>query len=562
MHKKYQLRNETTTRLVAPRILVCGALCLLLGAGLSVAGTPDGFSLSGRHGEPAISAGDGVCPVRYAVDSPSEYEPEQSAAGAVRYSAVDSEEAMPAKGTSDAKPLWLTLSDMNPAERQNAHISFEAFDTGNIALLDRLKQAADLWNGGDTSTAVTIVRTLEDAGRSFAVGISWKAPRGPAKMNSTAVGSHGSAHNPHLDGHKASGNVFIAIEDADGGDFMRVYFSSDGGGTWAETWSAHVAGGNTILDISGVVVGDYFYVTYAVGSIPGSAWVLRIHASTGIRDMTFNTTGSIEAFDSTPNDIVELQLTSNQDDNNNRLYLFSILSNDTLALLVTDEDGGDGSLAWTPVVTGVTNAADNLDVAYNAGNETGDTILFAIYRVIGVTTDRIHALRINTAMICNTTDLSRYYGSSDLHISAYRNEVMAVYEYSNGGTSWILYGVSFNGGGLWYEGILDNGSEGNCYQPNVTLRRGGGVVVAYQRDLVGDDLIFMLTRPYTDTYWSTPAEVVTDADLSLGTAVELQALPKGGPGVIWFSFDNYAHFDQTERIWRNSFENGDTVDWD
>ncbi len=556
MHRKYHHRNEGKTRCATTRILVCGALCILVGAGLSFAGTPDDFSLSGRPGETAISAGDGVCPVRYASDGPSEFEPEQSATGAVRYSAVNSEEAMPAETISDPKPLWQTLGDMNPAERQNAHLNFEAFDNGDMALLDRLSQAADLWNGGDTSTAVTIIRTLEDAGSAFAVGISWKAPRAPAKMNSTTIGSHGSAHNPHLDGHKASGNAFIAMQDADGGEYLRVYFSSDGGGTWAETWSAYATTGNTILDIGGVVVGDYFYVTYAVSSLPRSAWVIRIHASTGIKDTTFNTTGSIEAFNSTPNDIVALQLTSNQDDLNNRLYLFSILSNGTLALVWTDHNGGDGSQVWAPVVTGVTNAADNLDVAYNVGLGSGDTGLFAVYRGDD---NNIYAYRIDTSLVGDTTNLTAYWGN-DLHISAYRNHVVIVYQYDNDGSNGIRYRVSYNGGDVWGFGTLDDGSNGECYSADVTLRRGGGIIIAYQRDLVGDDLMFMRTRTYANTPWSNIV-AVTDSDLSIGTAVALEALPKGGPGVIWFSFDEYAHFDQTPIIWRNGFEFGDTMGW-
>ncbi len=467
---------------------MCGVLCMLLGAGLSVAGTPDGFSLSGRPGEPAISAGDGVCPVRYVAEGPSEFEPEQPATGAVRYSAVDSEEAMPSEGTADAKPLWLTLGEMNPAERQNAHLNFEAFDSGDMALADRLSQAADLWNGGDTSTAVTLIRTLEDAGRSFAVGISWKAARAPAKMNSTAIGTHGSADNPHLDGHSASGNAFIAMEDTDGGNYWRVYFSSDGGGTWAETYAWTAATGNTIRDIGGAVVGDYFYVTYASVQIPYSARVRRFHASTGASDGTFNTVGWMEAFDSDPNGIVALQLTSNQDDNN------------------------------------------------------------------------IYAYRIDTSLVSDTTNLAPYFGGNDLHISAYRHHVVIVHQYDAGGTLGIKYRVSYNGGDVWGVGTLDTGSNGNCYSPDVTLRRGSGIIIAYQRDLVGDDLMFMRTRTYANTPWSNIV-AVTDADLSWGKAVGLEALPDGGPGIIWFSSNDYAHFDQTPIIWRSNFEFGDTMGW-
>ncbi|RLE20343.1 MAG: hypothetical protein DRJ65_18460, partial [Acidobacteria bacterium] len=89
---------------------------------------------------------------------------------------------------------------------------------------------------------------------------------------------------------------------------------------------------------------------------------------------------------------------------------------------------------------------------------------------------------------------------------------------------------------------------------------GSGIIIAYQRDLVGDDLMFMRTRTYANTPWSNIV-AVTDADLSWATAVGLEALPEGGPGIIWFSSSAYPHFDQTPIIWRSNFEFGDTMGW-
>jgi len=56
----------------------------------------------------------------------------------------------------------------------------------------------------------------------------------------------------------------------------------------------------------------------------------------------------------------------------------------------------------------------------------------------------------------------------------------------------------------------------------------------------------------------------------LGTGLSIAGASEGytyrktvaGPGVIWFSLDDYAHFDQTPIIWRNNFEFGDTMGWD
>ena len=138
-------------------------------------------------------------------------------------------------GISQAQPLWRTLSDMSAAERHNAHIEFEALESGESSLQLQLNNAAAWWNRGATADAVGVVRSLEESFRAFAFGVSWKSPKLTAKVNGAALSAHGNSFNPHLDAHNGTANLLIAMQDVDSSYHWRVYFSTDGGMNWAET---------------------------------------------------------------------------------------------------------------------------------------------------------------------------------------------------------------------------------------------------------------------------------------------------------------------------------------
>ncbi|RLE17175.1 MAG: hypothetical protein DRJ65_23160 [Acidobacteria bacterium] len=385
-----------------------------------------------------------------------------------------------------------------------------------------------------------------------------ESARPPEKILGGAINARTGCSNLHLDAHNDSGNLFLAMLDTGGGNNLGVYFSSDHGRTWAESYSANWGSSGSWIDIGGRVVGDYYYLTYAYSGYPGSARVRRFDALTGQFDLGFGGGGAwLEVFNAGTANVVELALASNHGDADTRLYLVSILSDGSLKFFWTDQDGGDGTLGWTEIDTGITNAADHLDVSFNPHQSVNTTgYLFASYRG---TDDNIWIFR-RMSWGNDATNLAPYFGDG-VHVSAFGDHVVVVYTYSNSGASAVAYKISYNSGDTWLLGLIDPGAEGDAYQPDVTLRRGGGIVVAFQRDSAGDDLVFLRSRSYSGPDWSETT-AATDVAMAIESEIELQALPEGGLGLVTLHTNSIPWFDQTPLIFRSSFELGDTVGWD
>ncbi len=370
------------------------------------------------------------------------------------------------------------------------------------------------------------------------------------EVNSRQISTADYGSNPDLDWHEGTGNLFITMPRFESEYSWHVYYSNDNGRTWSETFSS-----SSKFDIqhkiSGIVTGDYFYVAYPSLDEHG-AIVRRFNASTGALDNGF---GSNEVF-SEPGVVVKhLELASNQND---RLYLFSILSDGTLKFNWTDQDGGTGSAPWGEVDTGVTDASQYLDVSYVEGHSVLGSFLVAVYRGgQGQVSVFQQSLSSNS-----TTLLDGNSSNTVVRVSAYGDFVVVVYDYSyGGGADGVKYQISYDGGDSWTWGTIDDGSGGDAYQADVTLRRGGGIVVAYTRVDNGVS-VFQRTRDYpSGSAWSDPV-AVTDNQRQGYKENEVENLPEGGPGIIsFFNSGVIAQFDQTPMIWKNGFELGDTVGW-
>lgn len=489
--------------------LLCGILCLQLGVGMSSAQMPADNGVGGA--KPGI--------------------------------------------ISRPEPLWRTLSDMTPAEKRNARIEFETLNAADAPLQARLNQAAEQWNRGEAADAIAVVKFLEEGFGAFAMGISWRLPKRTGKMNGEALSAHGNSFNPHLDAHNGTSNLLIAMQDNDTSYHWRSYFSSDGGKNWAETY---VWNSNTpIVDIGAVVVGDYFYISYTYENNPGSARLRRCLSSTGAADSSY---AWVEVYNDTEANIVEFELSSNQESTNNRLYLFSILSDGRLTFDYSDEDGGSGSLAWTRFSTDVTDAGSYLDVAFNDRETPGAAggWVFVVYRT---TANKIDLFRfVNPFPESSVTEIAPWF-SSYPRISAYRSCVVVVYLSDNSPYRGVNYAFSNDAGETWGHEILDFGNNGNLWEPVISLKRGGGIAVAYQRQSEGDDFVFMQHKNYDDRFFSA-AEAATDIGLDLGWRMNLQALPEGGLGLVTIHSGGIPYYDRTPLIFSNSFELGDTLDWD
>jgi len=308
------------------------------------------------------------------------------------------------------------------------------------------------------------------------------------------------------------------------------------------------------------VSGDYFYVSYTYDSNPGSARLRRCLTSTGAVDYSYGDNNWVEVYNDTEANIFDLELTSNQEANNNRLYLFSILSDGRLLFDFADQDGGDGSLAWNRLSTDVTDAGSYLDVAYN-DRENPSAVggwVFAVYRT---TDNKIDVFRfINPFPGSGVTEIAPWFSGSP-RISAYRSRIVVVYLSDNSPSRGVNYAFSEDTGDTWSYNILDYGDQGDVFEPVVSLKRGGGIATAYQRASAGSDFVCMRHGNYDNALVSTP-EAATDIGLDLGSRMSLQALPEGGLGLVSIHSGGIPYYDRTPLIFSNGFELGDILDWD
>ena len=503
MHRQHRFRSVKTTRPSAQLVFLAGAMCLLLGAVTASAGNSERLVDTGRSGQ-AVAPG--------------------------------------------PQTLWQKLAELDLVDRENAHIEFETAGGSDHSVRLRLDHAAKLWNSGDPLTAITIVRTLENLGTEIALGITWKRPPAVSKYNTSQIGTADYGTNPDLDWHTGTGNLFIKMTRFQTASSWHVYFSNDNGRTWSEEFSFFTKFA-VQHNVSGIVSGDFYYVTYP-STNQRAAVIRRFSTSTGAPDASF---GSNEVFSDPAETVDLLELGSNRVD---RLYLFSILSDGALKYYWTDDDGGTGSLPWAEVDTGVTDANNYLDVSFAEDHITG-YFLYAVYRG---GQGQLSVFRQGN-FSNSTTLIDQDLYSSVARISAYRNFVMVVYDHSQGGTPKVKYKISYDSGDTWTSGMIDDGSSGDAYYPDVTLRRGGGIVVSYSRIDNGVS-VFLKTRDYpSGSAWSSPV-AVTDNQRQLYKESEVEFLPEGGPSVIsFFNQDQTGQFDQGPMIWRNGFELGTTAGW-
>ena len=512
-------------------VLVCVAAVAWAGAAWSA---DDGGEL-----------GDGVLvdpyapTVRHVVRAPSE---DGSLLDSAAPGVGTSEEPMTKVQGAGPRPVWQFLSDLSPTERAAASIEIEPFSELGSTAAFRAAQAASLWNTGRTDEAAAILQGLEDAGASLGVAISWDPAAAP-KLNSVQVGAHIAVQDQELVVDMTTGNQFDVVEHGDGaGESWTVYASFNGGATWTQTYQVYNSA--DMIHVSAAVAGDWLYVAYAGNPVSDEARIRRLDLDTGSVDAGY---GFQIVFTDTY-DVKEVELASSVDYSDNRLFYLSIQDDGFMIYYWTDQNGGVGALPWAYIAPGVTDADWGLDAVY-----TQDGGLGALFASFVAQDDDLNAWR-RSAGVNDVHDFNVDALGDPPSISAYRSNAFIVYK--DGGDA-IRYRVSYNMGEAWVSGTID--SSGTNYEPRVTLRHGGGVVVVYEKDTDPDDILYMKRRSYPLSSW-TDTMRCNDLDLAWGWPSSLARLKDGGYGVLTIG-GGHTRYDEAPLLFANGFNIGDFGGW-
>jgi len=441
-------------------------------------------------------------------------------------------------------PVWTALERMTLSERQNSEISLElpsdASPEARAAALD----VENLWNTGRYDEALAgfaeVGRHVDV--RQLAVGNRWRVPVPSAETdmwgNDVRIGNRDSVNVLAFDIHRASGNLFAALLYQEGSQhFWAVNLSTDGGSSWNETFNWFAT--YELKSMNAAVLGGDCYVSYGAASHNYEVRLRRVYATTGLEHQfqgaqAFITIATFSGADS----IEEIAMTSNQDFNDNRLYVLPL----TFAGNLKYYWGDTSAMSWdsTPV-PGITNAVTGVDACTNEGYDS--TFIWVSYLGTG---DSLH---ITGRRGGGWRNFITYPATDDnTSIGAWKDTVLCTFQYDGLASNHIRYLVHYTGGnpsGSWLYNNVGGDTAVISEASDVALREGGGSGVIYR--------YYTPTREYRYTWrqysggWSTPVSLADHEPYWAHPAIE--HLGTGVFGVVylsWLSPIQAAYYDRTD----------------
>ena len=450
--------------------------------------TPTGFA----EAKPSTAPATGRRKVNQTLEEgaqPSVAVPVVGNAKAVKGGDVDDKLQVP---KADAERIWQRLDMLDPAGKQNAALQLEAAADVPDDMLAEIRKSEALWNSGNFSAAVDILKDLEAAGVALAAGIGWKTPKAMDGLDwsegDVRVGTRADIVETHLDFDAETGNLFAVLRyRADPNYHWSVNISENNGASWSETYEWFAS--YEIKDTSAVVVDDYLYVGYVGAADFSEARIRRFMVASGGVD---NVYGYRVVFDKSVA-INEISLSSNADQGNSRLYYYAILADKRLIWHWTDQDGGIGYWSWTEQNTGVEDAYRGLDSAWNTGSTTGNLLIASYVGYVdsgGTISYPVIFLRYDNANWEEIELVASYRGGTS--VSGFGDNLFCAYEQSNG----IRYSVSYNGGDTWSAGSFLAPAGEIFANPAVTARGGQGSAIVYDIEAGAFDPVQFLYRSY------------------------------------------------------------------
>jgi len=267
-------------------------------------------------------------------------------------------------------PVWKGLERLTQQERLNSDIELVLERNASQEALQMARRIESTWNSGNFEEALALFRSLADLTNidEVAIGNTWRTPI-PTEQTTTwgtdvRIGNRDEIFVTSLDIHRASGNIFAVLLYQEGTTYYwSVNLSTDGGATWTETyewWASY-----ELRMVSAAVVDDHCYVGYTAGSSFTSARLRRFLASNGASDPFPNQGDWLTVVDVTsPEEIEEIALASNQDFYDNRLYYMILTSTGAVRYFWAVSPDCEN---WSEIATGITDGDRGLDATCNEG---------------------------------------------------------------------------------------------------------------------------------------------------------------------------------------------------
>jgi hypothetical protein len=406
------------------------------------------------------------------------------------------------------------LGAMSAAERANTEISAEPMKSASAEQINLASMAAELWNSGQYEQALAALKAFEGQ-TSMALGLSYREPPlvegGIAGFGDTTIHTDDATGSIALDVHKATGNLYAVVQEANG---WELYRSANGGVTWTNTYSW---GGIPVEDLDMAIVGSQVYVGYvATGDGVGDLSDLRVRrASTGSGaiDVAY---GFVIAHDAAPNTIEEIAAASNVEDFNTNIFFAALESNDSVGY---HWDTGTDGTTWTEISTGFVNAESGLDLTLNPDGD--DFFLFISY--IGNDGTVKVARRESGIGWSNLTVEPAYDGTLPrTALSAWQDTVIVAYRDSGTNGMGVRYQISYDGGDNWLFGNIyaPGPADTDAFMFDVCARGGFGTSAIFTREAGAvDQVMFTKRSGYASGLWDAPIQI-NDVDFVTTTTRE------------------------------------------
>jgi hypothetical protein len=469
--------------------------------------------------------------------------PTATAGAVVQEDMVDMKVAVPVGVENNS--FYHCLEVLNLQERQNARIEimFMSDVSKDIELYAR--SIEQTWNSGNFDAALEMLEQLNsmtEVQGSAVIGIMWRTPI-PAPVSDwgddVQISTRDSVFVLAMDRDNATDNLFAMIGFTGDGQGSRYTgnFSSDGGATWSETY---ILGGfgYVMNDLDACACADYFWVAYT-GGIAGNSmcWLKRFQASNGAPVDMPNGSSTYNLFTSTlPDTIIDLEISSNHDQWDNRLYVMGIVKSGAVRAFW----GYTDQVNWSEYTVPITDAVQGLDANWNNGysnyfllmsyiNIADEVVLYGK----AVDWEEIYSYSIN--------DTYPYFTTA---CGGWQDTLFFAFNYV-GDHVQTRYLVQYGSGGAWFYGFLAPDTLVNSFTPDVTLRNAGGTHGCYRGSGTAD--AFYRNRGYSGT-WTTP-EDYNDYPASGEVRPEIENVGGGNYGILYRTpINNYGicYFDRSD----------------